>query len=112
MICLNVSVAQIGITWKVSSIKDYLNYLRWCGETHTEFGRHLLVAAQEKMGIVEGRLFTSFFLLVVYSQAKLFYLVAAANSEDDGGGDDNVGAAADPIADIRTNISRYWSQTE
>lgn len=56
-----------------------------------------------------------FFLLGLYSQSKLFYLVAAvaaANSDDDGGGDDNVGADDDPIADIRTNISRYWSLTE
>lgn len=67
MICLNISVAQIGITWKVSSIKDCLNYIRWCGETHTEFGWHLLVAAQEKMGTTEGRLFTSFSLVFILS---------------------------------------------
>lgn len=58
----------------MSSIKDCLNYLRWCGETHTEFGRHRLVAAQEKMGRVEGRLFT-FFSLVFILRLSYFILL-------------------------------------
>lgn len=92
----------------MSSVKDGLNCLKWCGKTHTQSGQHLLVAAQKKTRN-STRKIIHFLLLGCYTQDKLIYpaaVVAYGNGDDDGGGNgDN--SDADSIDDIRTRNSKF-----